>query len=202
MAVKSTLKKSKTLKDLPILLFTNRKDWEVWLAKNQSKSPGLWLQIARKNADIASVSYDEALDVALCHGWIDGQKAGYDESSWLQKFTPRGPRSIWSKRNREKVEELTRRGQMKPSGLKAVKAAMENGRWEAAYDSQRTAELPEDFKKELKKNAEAKAFFATLNSVNRYAILFRIQTAKKPETRAKRIRQFIEMLERHEKIHN
>lgn len=184
-----------------MLSFKTVGDWEKWLAKNHASTSGLWLRIAKKNADFSSVSYDEALDVALCYGWIDGQKDSYDDASWLQKFTRRGPRSIWSKRNREKVEELTRRGQMKPSGLKAVEQAKANGRWESAYDSQKTAELPDDFKKELQKHAGAKAFFDTLNSVNRYAILFRIQTAKKPETRTRRMHQFIEMLERHEKIH-
>ena len=203
MAAKNTKGKSKaeTLKDLPILLFKTQQDWETWLEKNHASSSGLWLRIARKSADFSSASYDEALDVALCYGWIDGQKDSYDESSWLQKFTPRGPRSIWSRRNRERVEALTKSRRMKPSGLEAVEQAKVNGRWESAYDSQKTAGLPKDFKYELEKSAKAKAFFGTLNSVNRYAILFRIQTAKKAETRAKRIRQFVEMLERHEKLH-
>jgi uncharacterized protein YdeI (YjbR/CyaY-like superfamily) len=137
----------------------------------------------------------------LCYGWIDGQKKSYDKSSWLQKFTPRGAKSIWSKINREKVERLIESGQMKPAGLKAVEAAKQDGRWEAAYDSFSSATVPDDFQAELDKNGEAKAFFATLNRQNKYAILFRIQTAKKAETRAKRIRQFIEMLEKKEKLY-
>src|SRR5262249_24343235 len=140
-------------------------------------------------------------EVALCYGWIDGQRKSYDESSWLQRFTPRGPKSIWSKINREKAQELIKSGQMKPAGLKAVESAKQDGRWDAAYDSPGSAPGPADFQAELDKNAEAKAFFATHNSRNRYAILFRIQTAKKAETRAARIRQFIRMLENHEKLH-
>jgi uncharacterized protein YdeI (YjbR/CyaY-like superfamily) len=187
--------------ELKVKLFKNKGDWAAWLDKNQAISPGLWLRIAKKAADIKSVTYAEALEVAICYGWIDGQKKTYDEFTWLQKFTPRGARSIWSAINREKAGELIRNGQMKQAGLKAIERAKENGQWAAAYDSQSKITLPEDFQKELDKNANAKAFFATLNSVNRYAILFRLQTAKKPETRAKRLRQFVAMLEKHEKLH-
>jgi uncharacterized protein YdeI (YjbR/CyaY-like superfamily) len=196
--VKST---RKDLHDLPVVLFERQKDWAVWLNKNQAKSPGVWLRIAKKASGMDSVSYAEALEVALCYGWIDGLKKAYDESTWLQKFTPRKGKSIWSKINREKAEALIRSGEMKPAGLKAIESARLDGRWDAAYDSQSKASAPDDFQVELDKNAKAKAFFATLNSVNRYAILFRIQTAKKAETRAKRIEQFIRMLEKNEKIY-
>jgi len=182
-------------------MFEQQKDWAAWLDKNHATSPGVWLKLAKKASGIASVNYDEALGVALCYGWIDGQKKSYDESSWLQKFTPRGVKSIWSKVNREKVQELIESGQMKPAGLEAVERATQDGRWDAAYDSQSRASVPSDFQAELDRNAKAKAFFATLNSTNRYAILFRIQTAKKAETRAKRIEQFIRMLENHEKLY-
>ena len=187
--------------DLPILPFASKKKWSDWLAKGHDKSAGVWLKLAKKDSDIPSVTYEEALDIALCYGWIDGQKKGFDDKYWLQKFTPRGPRSIWSKINTEKVERLIARGKMKPAGLKAIELAKQDGRWDAAYASQKNVTVPEDFQAELDKNKKALAFFATLNSVNRYAILFRIHNAKKPETRAKRIQQFVEMLERSEKIY-
>ena len=189
------------LTDLPILPFENKKKWADWLAKQHDKSTGLWLKLSKKSSGIASVTYEEALDVALCYGWIDGQKGSFDAQYWLQKFTPRGPRSIWSKINTEKAEKLIKSGDMKPAGLKAIELAKQDGRWDAAYASQKNISLPEDFQAALNKNKKAKAFFAALNSVNRYAILFRIQTAKKAETRAKHIQQFIEMLEKNEKIH-
>ena len=181
--------------------FKNQRDWATWLHKNHASSDGVLLRIARTSSDIASVSYAEALEVALCYGWIDGQKRGYDTATWLQRFTPRGQRSIWSKINREKAEELIRNGQMKPAGLEAVQRARKNGRWGAAYDSPRQSGVPADLQTALDKNEKAKAFFATLNSQNRYAILYRIQTAKKAETRAKRIEQFTRMLAKREKIY-
>ena len=184
-----------------IRLFSTPKSWETWLEKNHAKSSGLWLRLAKKDSGLKSITYFEALDVALCYGWIDSQKKGHDEISWIQRFTPRGPRSIWSKVNRDKVLEFIKSGQMKPAGLKAVENAKQNGQWHAAYDSQSKTSIPEDFERELKKNKKAAEFFATLNSANRYAILFRIHTAKKPETRAKRIDQFIEMLKKGEKLH-
>lgn len=183
------------------MLFEHQKDWEAWLDQNHAASSGLWLRLAKKASGLNSVSYAEAVEVALCYGWIDGQTKSYDESSWLQKFTPRGAKSIWSKINREKAQKLIESGQMKPAGLKAIEAAKQDGRWEAAYDSPSRAIVPSDFQAELDKNAQAKAFFATLNSTNRYAILHRIQTAKKAETRTKRIEQFIRMLEKHEKLY-
>lgn len=192
---------NKVMKEIPTLLFEKPKDWAAWLEESHAASSGIWLRLAKKNSGIESVTYAEALDVALCYGWIDGQKKSYDEATFLQKFTPRGKKSIWSKINREKVEALIKSKRMKAAGLKAVESAKQDGRWEAAYDSQSKATVPEDFQAALDQNEKAKTFFATLKSVNRYAILFRIQTAKKAETRVKRIQQFIEMLEKHETIH-
>lgn len=191
----------KPRQDLPILLFSHQEDWRVWLHENHASSTGVWLRLAKKASALTSQSYAEALDVALCYGWIDGQKNSYDEDSWLQKFTPRGAKSVWSKINREKVAALTASGQMQPSGLRVVELAKQDGRWDAAYDSQSYATVPEDFQAALDASPQAKAFFATLNRVNRYAILFRIQTAKKAETRLRRIEQFIGMLERNEKLY-
>jgi len=184
--------------ELPVLEFARQEDWGDWLDSNHAASAGLWIKVAKKASGKASVSYAEALDVALCYGWIDGQKKSHDASSWLQKFTRRGSRSIWSKVNREKALALIAGGQMKPAGLAEVERARQDGRWEGAYDSQRTATVPDDFQAELDRNAEAKAFFATLKNHNRYAILFRLQTAKKAETRARRMEQIISMLERNE----
>ena len=187
--------------ELPTLPFESKKKWADWLAKQHETSSGVWLKLAKKDSGISSITYEEALDVALCYGWIDGQKKGFDDKYWLQKFTPRGKKSIWSKINTEKAERLIASGEMKPAGLKAVEAARQDGRWEAAYASQKNISVPDDFQAALDKNKKAKAFFGTLKSVNRYAILFRIQTAKKAETRAKRIQQFVEMLERGEKFY-
>src|SRR6266511_3508987 len=170
--------------DLPVIMFEQQKDWAAWLDKNHATSPGVWLKLAKKASGIASVNYDEALGVALCYGWIDGQKKSYDESSWLQKCTPRGAKSIWSKINREKALKLIESGQMKPAGMSAIERAKQDGRWDAAYDSHSTARVPVNLQASLDSNAETISFFATLNSTNRYAILFRIQTAKKAETRA------------------
>ena len=187
--------------ELPIRTFEGKKDWAVWLDKNHSTSSGVWLKLARKASGIQSVTYDEALEVALCYGWIDGQRKSHDETSFLQKFTRRGPRSIWSKINTEKAQRLIESGKMKPAGLKAVESAKQDGRWDAAYASQSKAVPPEDLQAELDRNTKAKAFFATLDSRNRYAILHRIHTAKKAETRAKRIGEFVSMLAKKEKIY-
>lgn len=188
--------------DLPILPFASKKRWGDWLARQHDKSTGMWLKIAKKDSGISSVTYDEALDVALCYGWIDGQKKGFDDKYWLQKFTPRGPKSIWSKINTEKVEKLIASGEIKPAGLKAIEAAKQDGRWDAAYASQKNITVPEDFQAALNKNKKAKTFFSTLKSAERYSFLFRIHHAKKPETRAKRIQEFVEMLGRGEKLYN
>lgn len=187
--------------ELALLPFESKKKWADWLAKQHDKSPGVWLKLAKKDSGISSIIYEEALDVALCYGWIDGQKKGFDDRYWLQKFTPRGRKSIWSKINTEKAERLIASGEMKPAGLKAIEAAKQDGRWEAAYASQKNISVPEDFQAALNENSKAKAFFGTLNSANRYAILFRIHQAKKSETRARRIQQFVEMLETGEKIY-
>lgn len=186
---------------LPTLLFESAEAWSAWLETHSGSAPGVWLRIAKKAAPLVSITYAEALEVALCFGWIDSQKKSYDEASWLQKFTPRGPRSIWSRVNREKVEELMEAGRMEPAGLLAVERAKEDGRWEAAYDSQSRATVPEDLQAALDGNPAAGAFFSTLSGANRYAILFRVQTAKRLETRARRIAELVGMLERNEKIH-
>jgi uncharacterized protein YdeI (YjbR/CyaY-like superfamily) len=190
------------LKGLPIMRFERQEDWAIWLDENHATSPGVWVKLAKKTSKKQSVSYDEAVEVALCYGWIDGQSSGQDESFWLQKFTPRRSKSVWSKINRERAERLIENGQMRPAGLAAVESAKQDGRWDAAYDSPSTASVPADFQAALDRNSTAQAFYATLNSTNRYAILHRIQTARKPETRAKRIQQFIQMLENQERLYS
>ncbi len=183
------------------MLFESPRHWEDWLKEHHAASPGVRLQIAKKDSGSASVSYAEALDVALCYGWIDGQKQPHDDRFWLQRFTPRRRKSGWSKVNTEKATQLIAQGRMQPAGLKEIEAAKQDGRWAAAYESQSRAAVPEDFLAELEKNPEAKAFFATLNKVNRYAFCYRIQTAKKSETRRARNEKFIAMLNQHEKIY-
>jgi uncharacterized protein YdeI (YjbR/CyaY-like superfamily) len=183
------------------MLFEHQEDWTEWLDKNHAAASGVWLRFAKKGGGLMSMSYAEALEVALCYGWIDGQSKSFDEASWLQKFTPRGAKSIWSKVNKERAQELIRSGRMKPAGLQAIERARQDGRWDAAYDSPSRATVPSDFQAALDSNAQASAFFATLDSRNRYAILFRIQTARKAETRTKRIEQFIGMLEKGEKLY-
>jgi len=183
-------------------LFKSKQDWAAWLGKNHRKSHGLWLRVAKKDSGLRSVSYKEALEVALCYGWIDGQKRPENEQTWLQRFVPRSSKSIWSKINREKVLALIASGEMKAAGLEAIENAKKNGRWDAAYDSPTGATVPADFQKALDANRQAAAFFKTLDRANRYAVLWRIQTVKKAETRARKIEQFITMLERKEKIHS
>ncbi len=185
----------------PILSFATQQDWEKWLQKHQSGTAGIWLKIARKGAGTDSLTYAEALEGALCYGWIDGQKASLDQQSWLQKFTPRHAKSIWSRVNREKATALIAAGRMKPAGLRQVELARADGRWDRAYASPSRTTIPADLQREFDKNPKAEAFFRTLDSANRYSILFRIQTAKRAETRAARIQKHIEMLLRHEKIH-
>jgi uncharacterized protein YdeI (YjbR/CyaY-like superfamily) len=181
--------------------FKTRKDFAAWLEKNHKTSPALWVRIAKKNSGVSSITYGEGVEVALCYGWIDAQKLPEDETAWLQRFMPRRPRSIWSKVNREKVLALIASGEMKPAGLEEIDRARKDGRWEAAYDSPSAAAVPADFEKELDRHPKAKAFYKTLNRANSYAILWRLQTAKKAETRAKRMRSFIEMLEKGETLH-
>lgn len=187
--------------DAEIFDHPSAKDWLAWLKKNHLSSNGIWLRLAKKASDRTSVSYPEALEAALCYGWIDAQKKSDGEHSWLQRFTPRKARSIWSKINRRKALALIESRKMKAAGLREVERARQDGRWDAAYDSPGSAKVPEDLQAALDANPRAKAFFATLNSQNRYAVLFRIQTAKQAATRERRIVQFVAMLERHEKVH-
>jgi uncharacterized protein YdeI (YjbR/CyaY-like superfamily) len=186
---------------LPVIPFAGPAAWESWLETNHDAAEGLWLQLAKKDTGIASVTYAEALDVALCYGWIDGQKAAFDERYWLQKFTPRRKSSRWSQINRERALVLQREGRMRPAGLAEIERARADGRWDAAYASQRVATVPEDLQAALDRNPEARAFFATLNGPNRYAILYRLQDAKRPETRARRLEQFVAMLNDHRTIY-
>jgi uncharacterized protein YdeI (YjbR/CyaY-like superfamily) len=187
--------------DLPVVEFANRAEWATWLAAEHAASAGVWLKIARKDGGAESVSYSEALDVALCHGWIDGQKDRLDERFWLQRFTPRTPRSRWSKRNRERAEALIGSGEMAPAGMREIERAQADGRWEAAYDSHSTATVPDDLRAELERNPAAREFFAALDSTNRYAILYRIQEARRPDTRARRIAKYVAMLSEGRRIH-
>lgn len=159
------------------------------------------MRLFKKDSGVATVTYAEALDEALCHGWIDGQLDKYDDKSWLRKFTPRRPKSFWSKRNIEHVNRLIDAGKMKPAGLKEVEAAKADGRWGRAYDSPSAMQVPDDFLTELSKHKKAQAFFKTLNKANTYAIAWRLQTAKRPETRAKRMQAILAMLKRGEKLH-
>ena len=187
--------------DYPIVLFADRAAFRAWLTAHHASQAGLWLRIAKAASPLQSVTYAEALDVALCFGWIDGQKRSHDADSFLQKFTPRQRRSPWSKRNREHVARLTAAGEMHPAGLAAVAAAKADGRWDRAYDSHATATVPDDLQAALDEHPKARAFFETLKSANRYAILYRVQTAVKPETRARRIAELVAMLERRETFH-
>jgi len=186
---------------LPTVAFVDPEALGKWLARHHASSTGVWLKLAKKGSGIASITYAEVIEVALAWGWIDGQKKPFDDDWWLQKLTPRGPRSIWSKINRDKALALIKAGTMKPSGLAEVERAKRDGRWEAAYDSQSRATVPDDLAAALSANPRAKAFFATLDSGNRYAVLFRVHSAKKASTRAERIARFVEMLARHEKLH-
>jgi uncharacterized protein YdeI (YjbR/CyaY-like superfamily) len=187
--------------ELPVVCFASQKAWRAWLDKHHSDSNGVWLKIAKKASGITTVSYAEALEVSLCYGWIDGQKGKFDEQYFVQRFTPRRPRSKWSQINCTKATELIEKGAMKPAGLREVERAKADGRWAAAYESQSRATVPDDLQRELDKNKTARDFFATLSSINRYAILYRIQDAKRPETRARRIAKYVEMLEKHETLH-
>jgi uncharacterized protein YdeI (YjbR/CyaY-like superfamily) len=186
---------------LPVLELADRQTWAAWLDAEHGSSPGVWLRIAKAGAGVRSVSYAEALDVALCHGWIDGQKRPLDDRFWLQRFTPRKGRSRWSKRNRGRAEELIAAGEMAPAGLAEVERARGDGRWEAAYDSPATATVPPDLRAALDADPAAAAFFAELDGANRYAILYRVQEARRPETRARRIATFVAMLAEGRRIH-
>jgi uncharacterized protein YdeI (YjbR/CyaY-like superfamily) len=194
--------KSKTVKpDSPILTFASGKEFTSWLAKNHKVSSGIWMRLFKIKSGVPTITYAQALDAALCYGWIDGQKNSYDAESWLQKFTPRRPKSIWSKRNREHIERLSKSGMMRAAGIAEVEAAKADGRWDQAYGSSSNMTIPEDFLKKLAKNKKAQAFFKTLNKTNVFSIVWRLQTAKKPETREKRMTAILEMLKKGEKFH-
>lgn len=198
---KSTNVEDAAKSDLQIISFTSSSEWEQWLDQHHTLQKGIWIRFYKKDAGIPSITYAEALDEALCYGWIDGQAKKYDEKSYLQKFTPRRSKSIWSKRNTTYIERLEKEGKMKPSGWKEVAAAKADGRWEKAYDSPSNMTIPDDFMAALSTNKKAKAFFETLNKANLYSIAWRLQTAKKPATREKRKKAILEMLEKGEKFH-
>lgn len=195
--------KEKSVKPLfePIRAFRTQEDFAAWLEKNHDRSSGLWLRIAKMSAGTKSVTHPEALELALCYGWIDGIRRSESETAFLQRFVPRRAKSIWSKINCAKALALIEGGRMKPAGLAEVERAKADGRWDAAYDSFSAASVPSDFEKELQRHPKARAFFKTLNKTNTYAITWRLQTAKRPETRERRIRTFIEMLEKGETFH-
>jgi uncharacterized protein YdeI (YjbR/CyaY-like superfamily) len=187
--------------DLPILEISDQAGWEEWLEQSHDSSSGVWLKIAKKGSPVATVSRPDALDSAICFGWIDGQGAAHDESFWLQRFTPRTPRSKWSQINRDKAAYLIAAGRMRPAGLRAVEAAKSDGRWDAAYPAQSAATVPDDLQQALEQNPKAKAFFETLSAVNRYAFLYRLHGVKRPENRVKRIENYIEMLSEGKTFH-
>jgi len=188
-------------KETPVLLFKTATEWEEWLVKNHDTFPAVWIKFAKKDTGAVSVTYDEALEVALCYGWIDGLINAYDEKYYLTRFTPRKAKSVWSKRNVELVERLVREGRMHASGLQVIAEAKANGNWSLAYDSGGTMQMPEDFLQELAKDKKALEFFNTLTKTNTYAIAWRLQTAKRAETRQKRMETILAMLHRGEKFH-
>lgn len=185
----------------PILAFASQAEWEAWLDAEHRASDGVWIKFAKKGSGVGTVVYAEALDVALCYGWIDSQMQSLDERFYVQKFTPRRARSKWSRINRDKIEELTKAGRMKPAGLAEVELAKADGRWEAAYASPSTVELPPDLQRALDASPQAAEFWAGLNKANRYAIVYQLEDAKKPETRERRLAKFMAMLERGEKLY-
>ena len=186
---------------LPVVLFETMGTWANWLEQN-ADTAGVWVRLAKKASGIKSIDYFQALEVALCYGWIDGIKKTWDDVSWVQRFSPRKPASKWSKINKEKALKLIESGKMQPSGMAAIEVSKKKGTWDTAYDSQKNTTMPDDLQSELDKNPEAAEFFSTLNSVNRYAIIYRLQTARTTELRAKKLALLIEMLNRKEKIHN
>ena len=188
-------------KEPEIKSFSSLEKWSQWLSENYERQEGIWLKIFKKNSGKETINHAEALDEALCYGWIDGQGKSYDKISWIIKFTPRRAKSIWSKRNKENVERLIEQKRMKSSGLKEVDKAKADGRWDAAYDSPKNMEVPVDFIDELKKDNKAYEFFKTLNKTNTYAIAWRLQTAKNPETRGKRMIKLLEMMKKQQRLH-
>ena len=187
--------------ELPTIAFASQQAWEGWLDEHHRTSRGLWLKLAKKDAGVPSVTYAKALESALCYGWIDGQKAPFDATYWLQRFTPRGPRSKWSRINRDKALALESQGRLRPAGLAEVERARQDGRWDAAYESPSRMTVPPDLQAALDERPAAAAFFAGLDRTNRYAILYRLHDAKKPETRARRLAQFLVMLEEGRKLY-
>lgn len=186
---------------LPVILFKDEEHWSSWLEENGEEN-GVWVRIAKKNSGVISITYQEAVDVGICYGWIDGQKQKFDENTYAQRFTPRKPKSNWSKINKDKALQFIAEGKMKYAGLVTIENAKKAGTWDKAYDSQSTIKVPADFQKVLKENPKAEAFFKTLNSVNRFAILYRIQTAKTSELRKEKMEKFVEMLSQKKKIHD
>ena len=193
----SSVKKPK----LPQVRFESAESWDEWLAEHHESAPGVWAMIAKKASGVPTVAYPEVLDIAISYGWIDGQRRALDDTFFLQKFCPRGPRSRWSRINRDKAIRMIEDGQMKPAGLREVDQAKADGRWDAAYEPQSSAKVPDDLQAALDANPQAREFFGTLNSQNRYAILYRVNDAKRPDTRARRIAQFVEMLAKGEKLY-
>ncbi|WP_443072114.1 YdeI/OmpD-associated family protein [Streptomyces sp. NBC_01485] len=187
--------------ELEISSFESAEAFEAWLDRHHDSSPGIWLKLRKKVRGVVALDYAHALDVALCYGWIDGQKGRFDDEYWLQRFTPRKSKSKWSKINRDKVAALTEQGRMRPPGVAEVERAKADGRWESAYAGAKSAEVPDDLAEALAANAAAAAFFKELDSHNRYAILYRVQDVKKAETRARRIEKYVTMLARSEKIY-
>jgi uncharacterized protein YdeI (YjbR/CyaY-like superfamily) len=181
-------------RDLPVLAFKSQQAWDAWLTSQPVGSKGLWLKLAKKSSGVATVSKQEAIDAALCHGWIDGQLDSFDDKYWLVRFTPRQSASKWSEKNRARALQLVELGRIQPAGLNEIERAKKDGRWNAAYAPQSTAQVPDDLRAALAKNRRAKSFFETLDSRNRYAILYRIHNAKKAETRMARIEKFVAML--------
>lgn len=191
----------KTGNAMQVVSFASSKEWRKWIAANHSKSKGVWLRFFKKDSGEETVTYTEALEEALCYGWIDGQLKTYDAKSYIQKFTPRRPKSIWSKRNVEKAERLIQGGKMKEAGMQQVELAKADGRWQQVYDSPKHMDIPEDFLQQLSKNKKAKIFFEGLSKANLYAIAWRLQTAKKPETREKRLKELLVMMSEGKKLH-
>lgn len=184
-----------------ILSFKTTSEFEKWLKKNHSLHKGIWLRFFRKDSGVKTITYEEAINAALCYGWIDGQANKYDEQSWLQKFTPRRPKSVWAQRNKDRVKKLIKDGKMKPAGLEEVARAKADGRWIKAYAPPSKMKIPPDFLEAIAKHKKAKEFFETLNKTNRYSIAWRLDTAKKNETRQRRMKNIIDMLTRGERFH-
>lgn len=199
--IRTMAKRTVTIEETEVHVFTNAGDWHAWLKKNHARNSGVWLRIGKKNSGLVTLTYDEAVETALCHGWIDAIRKAYDGVSFVQRFTPRKARSIWSKINRERVLGLIKAGAMMPAGLVTVEVAKTNGEWDRAYSPGSTITEPKDLLAALRKSPRAKAFYKELSAQNRFAILHRLERSAKPETRAKRLAKFVEMLERGERLH-